>query len=295
VKATKCRHRSGAAIGEEKVVSTTNVIVNESICDVALVSEARAENNNAFDELSRRYSSRLMGSIRRMLRDRCDAEDALQETLLRVFTHLKSSQGRSSVSTWMTRIAVNAALARLRKNRGIAVSIDEVREETGLALSSLLQDGALDAERRLIHAQQEELLAKAIAQLPPSLRSVLKLRIRDGYSGKADCREDGHLRSGRQIAPEPGPSPSSREAILPSACAPATCRSPVSPVSDLRVSKMLRTEILLTFIAGIAICLTGGVALAKRPDQDRPSLSTARRTYSTTTITSARNTGSANG
>ena len=100
-----------------------------------------------------------------------------------MFTHLKSFQGRSSVSTWMTRVALNAALSRLRKSRG-TVSIDEVREESGLALSSVLQDGALDAERRLIHAQQEELLAKAIAQLRPSLRSVLELRIRDGYSGK---------------------------------------------------------------------------------------------------------------
>jgi RNA polymerase sigma-70 factor (ECF subfamily) len=132
-----------------------------------------------------------MGSIRRILRDRCDAENALQETLLSVFTHLKSFQGRSSVSTWMTRIAVNAALSRLRKSRGTAVSIDEVREETGLALSSLLQNGALDAERRLIHAQQEELLAKAIAQLPTSLRSVLKLRIRDGYSGKQIAEKMG--------------------------------------------------------------------------------------------------------
>jgi RNA polymerase sigma factor (sigma-70 family) len=166
---------------KEKVVSTTDVIVNESICDAALVSEARTGNHNAFDELCRRYSSRLMGSIRRLLRDRCDAEDALQETFLSVFTHLKSFQGRSSVSTWMTRVAVNAALSRLRKSRGTAVSIDEAGEESGLALSSVLQDGALDAERRLIHAQQEELLAKAIAQLPPSLRSVLELRIRDGY------------------------------------------------------------------------------------------------------------------
>lgn len=91
----------------------------------------------------------------------------------------------------MTRIAINAALSRLRKSRGTAVSIDEAGEETGLALSFVLQDGALDAERRLIHAQQEELLAKAIAQLSPSLRSVLELRIRDGCSGKQIAEKMG--------------------------------------------------------------------------------------------------------
>jgi RNA polymerase sigma-70 factor (ECF subfamily) len=132
-----------------------------------------------------------MRSIRRLLRNRCDAEDALQETFLSVFIHLKSFQGRSSVSTWMTRVAVNAALSQLRKSRGTAVSIDEGGEEIGLALSSVLQDGALDAERRLIRAQREELLAKAIAQLPPSVRSVLELRIRDEYSGKQIAEKMG--------------------------------------------------------------------------------------------------------
>ena len=184
MKATKCRHCAGAAIGKEKILSTTDVIVNESICDAALVSEARAGNHNAFDELCRRHSSRLLKSIRRVLQDRGDAEDALQDTLLSAFTHMNNFQDRSSVSTWMTRIAINAALSRLRNGRGREVSIDEAGEETGPALSSVLQDRALDAESRLIHAQQEELLAKAIPQLPPSLRSVLELRIQDAYSIK---------------------------------------------------------------------------------------------------------------
>jgi RNA polymerase sigma-70 factor, ECF subfamily len=224
---------------KEKVVSTTDVIVNESLCDAALVSAATAGNHNAFDELCRRYSSRLMRSIRRILRDRCDAEDAHQETLLRVFTHLKSFQGRSSVSTWMTRIAINAALSRLRKSRGIVVSIDEAREEAGLDLSSVLQDGALDAERRLIQAQQEKLVANAIAQLPSSLRSALELRIRDGYSGK-------------QIAEKMGISESAvrtrlsraylllREGDTPEGMCSRDLQIPRSPLSDLRVSKMLR-------------------------------------------------------
>lgn len=163
---------------------TADVVVNESICDAVLVSEARAGNHNAFDELCRRYSNRLLRSIRRVLQNRWDAEDALQDAFLSVFTHLKSFQGRSSVSTWMTRIAINAALTRLRRSRGAAVSIDEAGEETGLSLSTVLQDRAPDAEWRLIYAQQQELLAKSIAQLSPTLRSVLELRIRGGYSSK---------------------------------------------------------------------------------------------------------------
>ena len=172
-------------------MSTVADFVDGSICDAALVAEAKAGNHNAFDELCRRNSSKLMKSIRRVLRDQWDAEDALQDALLNAFIHLKSFQGRSSVSTWMTRIAINAALSRLRKSSSKAVSIDDAGEETGLALSSVLQDGAPDAERQLIQAQQEGLLAKAIGQLPRSLRSVLELRIRNGCSGKEIAEKVG--------------------------------------------------------------------------------------------------------
>jgi RNA polymerase sigma factor (sigma-70 family) len=165
-------------------VSIVDDIVDRSKCDAALVAEAKAGNHNAFDELCRRHSSRLMSSIRRVLRDRWEAEDALQDTLLNAFLHLKGFQGRSSISTWMTRIAVNAALSRLRRSSSAAVSIDDAEEETGLALSSALQDGAPDAESQLIHAQGRQFLAEAIDRLPPSLRLVLELRIRDGRSGK---------------------------------------------------------------------------------------------------------------
>ena len=213
-------------------MSTTDVIVNESICDAALVSEAGAGNHHAFDELCRRYSSRLMGIIRRVLQDRWDAEDVLQDTLLSAFTHLKSFQGRSSVSTWMTRIAINAALSRLRKSRRTAVSIDEAGEETVLALSSVLQDGALDTERRLIHAQQEDLLAKAIAQLPPSLRSVIELRIRDGYSIKQIAETMGISESAVKTRLSRAylllrDGQYSRAHALPRPAAPRCCLSPI--------------------------------------------------------------------
>lgn len=165
--------------------------VSRSICDAALISEAKTGNHRAFEELCRRYSNIVMRSIRRVLQNQWDAEDALQETLLSAFTHLNSFEGRSSFSTWMTRIAINAALSRLRKNRHITVSLDDVRDDTGSALSSVLKDEAPDAEWQLIHAQRAEVMAEAIVRLPPSLRSVLELRIRDGYSGKQIARKVG--------------------------------------------------------------------------------------------------------
>jgi RNA polymerase sigma-70 factor, ECF subfamily len=172
-------------------VSAIGGIVSGPLCDAALISEAQIGNHSAFEELCRRYSNTLMRRIRRVMRDHSDAEDVLQETLLSAFTHLKSFEGRSSVSTWMTRIAINAALSRLRKNQRLTISIDEVGEETGPALSSVLQDDSLDAEGQLIHAERRELVAEAVDRLPSSLRSVLELRIRDGFSGKQIAQKVG--------------------------------------------------------------------------------------------------------
>jgi RNA polymerase sigma-70 factor (ECF subfamily) len=172
-------------------VSAIGNIVSGSICDAALISEAKTGNHRAFEELCRRHSNTLMRRIRRVLQNQWDAEDALQDTLLSAFTHLTSFEERSSFSTWMTRIAINAALSRLRKNRHITVSLDDTRDEAGLALSSVLKDEAPDAEWQLIHAQRRKVMAEAIVRLPPSLRSVLELRIRDGYSGKQIARKMG--------------------------------------------------------------------------------------------------------
>ncbi len=154
------------------------------MCDTALISEAKTGSHTAFEELCRRYSVRLLKNIRRVLGNRWDAEDVLQETLLSVYIHLKSFEGRSSVSTWMTRIAINAALSRLREKQRVTLSIDDVGEDNGLALSSVLQDGRPDAEWQLIQGQREEYLASAIRRLPRSLRAVVELRIKNGYSGK---------------------------------------------------------------------------------------------------------------
>lgn len=155
------------------------------ICDFALMSEARTGNANAFAELCRRHSGKLIRRIRRIVRDGSDAEDVLQETLLSAYTHLKSFEGRSSVLTWLTKIAINAALSSIRKTRYVSVSIDdEIGEDTRAGQVCTLRDHTPDPERQLIQKQKHRLLAQAIHRLPPRLRSVLELRVKHGQSGK---------------------------------------------------------------------------------------------------------------
>ena len=87
------------------------------ISEAVLVSTAKSGDTNAFVELSRRHSPKLLRTIYRITRNWQDAEDVLQDSLLKAFSHLQDFQEKSSFSTWLTRIAINSALMILRKKR----------------------------------------------------------------------------------------------------------------------------------------------------------------------------------
>src|SRR5580692_3141829 len=85
--------------------------------DEMLAARAKSGDMDAFVELSQRHANRVFQTTYRVTRNRQDAEDALQEAFLNAFTHMKNFEGRSSFSTWLTRIAINSALMILRKKR----------------------------------------------------------------------------------------------------------------------------------------------------------------------------------
>ena len=85
--------------------------------DEMLASRAKSGDTDAFVELSKRHANRVFQATYRVTRNRQDAEDALQDAFLNAFTHMRNFEGRSSFSTWLTRIAINSALMILRKKR----------------------------------------------------------------------------------------------------------------------------------------------------------------------------------
>ena len=85
--------------------------------DLGLVMDARAGSETAFAELHRLYAPRLYKKIFSITRNHEDAEDVLQETLMRAYLALASFEGRSQLLTWLTRIAINTSLMNLRKRR----------------------------------------------------------------------------------------------------------------------------------------------------------------------------------
>jgi len=87
------------------------------MCEQALVAAAKQGQAEAFGALCEPLARKLIQSAHRITRNREDAEDALQNAFLSAFIHIKNFDGRSSFSTWLTRIAINSALMTLRKKR----------------------------------------------------------------------------------------------------------------------------------------------------------------------------------
>src|ERR1700682_5389861 len=83
-----------------------------------LIAAAKTGRRAPFGELCERHVKKVLRVIHRITRNREDAEDALQDCLLSAFVHVKDFDERSRFATWLTRIAINAALMKLRKNRG---------------------------------------------------------------------------------------------------------------------------------------------------------------------------------
>lgn len=146
--------------------------------EAALLAGLRRGDDAAFAVLVGRYSARLLAVTRRLLNQEQDAQDALQDAFLSAFRGLAKFDGDSSLATWLHRIALNAALMKLRtRRRKPEQPIDELlptylgdghRRDPGPAWKAL----ASDAER----AETRELVRRCIAQLPDSYRVVLVLR-----------------------------------------------------------------------------------------------------------------------
>src|SRR6201984_2968070 len=98
------------------------------------LTAAKRGDSDAFETLCKQAASRVFHVARRMMRNNEDAEDVLQESFQQAFVHLKSFNGDSRFSTWLSRIAINAALMKLRKkSRLLDVSLDESAEAEELS------------------------------------------------------------------------------------------------------------------------------------------------------------------
>ena len=141
-----------------------------------LVAAAKSGRRAPFGELCERHMKQVSCVTRRIIRNREDAEDAAQECFLNAFVHLKDFDGRSQFATWLTRIAINAALMKLRKNRGAReVPIDEPNPSSEPVAQREFRDGAPDPEESCSARERRRIVKSAISALRPRARNVVEL------------------------------------------------------------------------------------------------------------------------
>jgi RNA polymerase sigma-70 factor (ECF subfamily) len=141
-----------------------------------LIAAAKSGRRAPFGELCERHVKKVLRVIHRIMRNREDAEDALQDCLLNAFAHVKDFDERSRFATWLTRIAINAALAKLRKNHWKReIPIDEPNPACELERHSEIRDDAPDPEETYRLRERREILNTAILCLRPRTRRVMEL------------------------------------------------------------------------------------------------------------------------
>jgi RNA polymerase sigma factor (sigma-70 family) len=146
--------------------------------DDFLTLAAKSGDGPAFVELSRRHSKKIQRLAYRILGNWEDADDVLQDSLLKAFKSLAQFRGTSSFSTWITRIAINSALMELRRRRvRFEISYDGRADFDGFVEPWDFPDSSPNPERLCARGETEELLRTAIRRLPCSCQTVVELQL----------------------------------------------------------------------------------------------------------------------
>ena len=141
-----------------------------------LITAAKGGRRAPFGELCERHMKQVLRVAHRIVRNREDAEDAAQECFLNAFVHLKDFDGRSKFATWLTRIAINAALMKLRKNRAAReVPMDEPNPSSEPVAQREFPCDVPGPEESCSLGERKRIVKSAISGLRPRTRNVVEL------------------------------------------------------------------------------------------------------------------------
>jgi RNA polymerase sigma-70 factor (ECF subfamily) len=157
--------------------------------EYAFLAAAKRGDSAAFETLSKQSANTVFHVARRIMRNTEDAEDVVQESFQQAFIHLKSFNGDSRFSTWLSRIAINAALMKLRrKHRLWNVSLDESAETEEPSARIEVEDQGPSPEQLYAQQEQQRILSEAMNQLTPGMRKAIELRELDERSTEETAR-----------------------------------------------------------------------------------------------------------
>ena len=151
--------------------------------DAELIQRARERDEAAIRSIMQSNNRRLYRIARGILRNDGEAEDVVQETYVRAFTHLESFRGDSSLATWLARIAMNEALGRLRRQRP---SVEWTTLPPGVLEAQIIQfphsAPSDDPEKSMAQREIQQVVEHAIDDLPEIFRIVFITRVIEGMN-----------------------------------------------------------------------------------------------------------------
>jgi len=153
--------------------------------DAEVIQQVLDGNTALFELLMRRYNERVYRAARAIVRNDQEAEDVLQQAYVNAYTHLRQFNGAAQFSTWLTRIAINESLARVRR-QGKYEAFDDERSDVE---PFIYRHPTENPERQAFTSELRELLEWAIDTLPDGMREVFVLRDVEGLSTSevAEC------------------------------------------------------------------------------------------------------------
>ena len=164
--------------------------IDKNISDAELAQRIAANDHQAFELLMRRHNQTLYRTARSILRDDAEAEDVVQDAYLQAYRGIDKFRGDAKLSTWLTRIVVNEAIAKSRKSsrRAEVIRLDgdmgSNYDATEANMSTDIHESPESPESAAMRAQVRQLLEKTIDDLPDAFRTVFVLRTLEEMSGE---------------------------------------------------------------------------------------------------------------
>src|SRR5580698_7671183 len=153
------------------------------------LAAAKGGDAAAFENVCKPAANTMFRIALRMMRNNEDAEDVVQESFQQAFIHLKSFKGDSRFSTWLSRIAINAALMKLRKKKRLRdVSLDEFPDTEESSSRMEVEDQGPNPEQLYAQKERQRILSKAMNGLTPAVRKAIELRDLDERSTEETAR-----------------------------------------------------------------------------------------------------------
>jgi RNA polymerase sigma-70 factor (ECF subfamily) len=158
--------------------------MGRSKTDAELIEEFKAGSDASFEELIQRYSPKAFSLATRLTRSQEDAEEVLQDVFVTVYRKINSFEGKSSFSSWLYRITVNASFMKLRRRRrDTNVSLEDIVPQLRESLARRDREPA-ESDDILMRRQLISALEFAISKLPEEYRPVFVLRDVDGLTSR---------------------------------------------------------------------------------------------------------------